>query len=99
MTEETRLTLEDIINKYGLTLWSTTNTAQGKSYQYMDYAGINVIINEWDKSFQFKWGIPNSLFTIECPICSPYDYPNHFDRTYKQFVHAVYVYRCGLNYM
>ena len=25
MSEETRPTLEDIINKYGLTLWSTAN--------------------------------------------------------------------------
>lgn len=96
---EQRLTLEDIINKYGLTLWSTATTAQGKSYQYMDYAGINVIINEWDKSFQLKWMIPESIFTIECPVCSPYDYPNHFDRTYKKFVNTVYIYRCGLNYM
>ena len=62
---EQRPTLEDIINKYGLTLWSTANTAQGKSYQYMDYCGINVIINEWDKSFQLKWMIPESIFTIE----------------------------------
>lgn len=35
----------------------------------------------------------------DCPVCSPYDYPNHFDRTYKKFVSTVYVYRCGLNYM
>ena len=96
---EQRLTLEDIINKYGLTLWSTANTAQGKSYQYMDYDGINVIINEWDKSFQLKWLVPKSIFTIECPTCSPYDYPNHFDRTYKRFQDVVTVYKCGLNYM
>ena len=96
---EQRLTLEDIINKYGLTLWSTANTAQGKSYQYMDYDGINVIINEWDKSFQLKWLVPKSIFTIECPICSPYDYPNHFDRIYKRFQDVLTVYKCGLNYM
>lgn len=96
---EQRPTLEDIINKYGLTLWSTANTAQGKSYQYMDYDGINVIINEWDKSFQLKWLVPKSIFTIECPTCSPYDYPNHFDRTYKRFQDVVTVYKCGLNYM
>lgn len=99
MIEETRLSLEDIINKYGLTLWSTANTAQGKSYQYMDYDGINVIINEWDKSFQLKWLVPKSIFTIECPKSSPYDYPNHFERKYKQFQDVVTIYKCGLNYM
>lgn len=96
---ETRLTLEDIINKYGLTLWSTANTAKGKSYQYLDYDGIGVVINEWDKSFQLKWLIPKSIFTIECPSCSPYDDSNHFERMYKWFQDAVTVYRCGLNYM
>ena len=96
---EQQLTLDDIINKYGLTLWSTATTAQGKSYQYLDFDGINVIINEWDKSFQLKWLVPKSIFTIECPTCSPYDYPNHFDRTYKRFQDVVTVYKCGLNYM
>lgn len=96
--EEKILTLDDIISKYGLTLWATANTAQGKSYQYMDFNGINVIINEWDKSFELKWIIPQSIFTIECPSCSPYDHPNHFDRTYRRFVDAVTVYKCGLNY-
>ena len=96
---EQRLTLEDIINKYKLTLWSTSNTEQGKSYQYMDYDGINVIINEWNKSFQFKWLVPKSIFTIECPLCSPYDYPDHFDKTYKRFQDAVTAYKYGLIYM
>ena len=96
---EKRITLEEIITNYGLTLWSTSTTEKGKSYQYMDYDGINVIINEWDKSFQFKWLVPKSIFTIECPTCSPYDYPNHFDKMYKIFVDTVTVYKCGLNYM
>ena len=39
MTEEKRPTLEEIVAKYSLTLWSTANTAKGKSYQYMDYDG------------------------------------------------------------
>ena len=96
MTDEVKPTLEDIINKYGLTLWSTATTDQGKSYQYMDHDGINVIINEWVKSFQFKWLIPKSIFTIECPTCSPYDNPNHFDKMYKIFVDTITVYKYGL---
>jgi hypothetical protein len=98
MTEEKRPTLDELVTKYGLTLWSTANTAKGKSYQYMDCDGINVIINEWDKSFQLKWLIPKSIFTIECPSCSPYDYPHHFERTYRRFVDVVCTYRCGVNY-
>jgi Zn ribbon nucleic-acid-binding protein len=97
--QNSRIKLQEIIDKYGLTLWSTANTAKGKSYQYMDFDGINVIINDWDKSFQFKWLVPKSIMTIECPTCSPYDYPNHFDRTYKRFQEVVCVYKCGLNYM
>lgn len=93
------MTLVDLEVRYGLTLWSTAYTGNGRSYQYMDYNGINVIINEWDKSFQFKWMVPKSIFTIECPTCSPYDYPEHFDRTYKRFQEVVDVYKCGLNYM
>lgn len=97
--EEPKITLNELVEKYGLTLWSTANTEKGKSYQYMDFDGINVIINEWDKSFQLKWLIPKSIYTIECPLCSPYDYPNHFERTYKRFQEVVCVYKCGLNYM
>lgn len=96
--EENRITQTDIIEKYGLTLWSTANTAKGKSYQYMDFDGINVIINEWDKSFQLKWLIPRSIVTIECPVCSPYDHPGHFDRMYRQFNNVVTTYKCGINY-
>lgn len=99
LNEEKRITLNEIIEKYGLTLWCTANTANGKSYQYMDLDGINIIINEWDKSFQFKWLVPNSIFTIECPVCSPYDYLNHFSQTYNRFKNVVTTYKCGLNYM
>ncbi len=99
MSEEKRITIDEIVEKHGLTLWSTSTTAKGKSYQYMDFDGINVIINEWDKSFQLKWLIPRSIFTIECPVCSPYDYPNHFEKIYKRFIDAVTTFKCGVNYM
>lgn len=99
MKKEKRPTLEEIVAKYGFTLWSTAYKAQGKSYQYRDFDGINVIINEWDKSFQLKWIVPNSIFTIESLTYSPYDYPNHFDRIYKQFQDVVTTYKCGVNYM
>ena len=96
--EEKALTLEEIVSTYGFTLWSSANTAQGKSYQYLDWTGINLIINEWDKSFQLKWSIPQSIFTLECPTCSPYDHPGHFARIYRRFDDCVSIYRNGLNY-
>lgn len=97
--EEKRITLDEIVEKHGLTLWSTTNTTRGKTYQYIDFDGINIIINEWDKSFQLKWNIPESIMMIECPNCSPYDHPVHFERMYKRFKDIISVYECGLNYM
>ena len=57
--------MDELITKYGLILWSTSYTPKGKSHQYMDPFGINVIINEWDKSFELKWSIPKTIFTIE----------------------------------
>ena len=46
MTKEKRPSLEEIVANYGFTLWLTAYSAQGKSYQYMDFDRINVIINE-----------------------------------------------------
>ena len=76
---------EEIVKKFDLTLWSTANTAKGKSFQYMDALGINIIFNEWDKSFELKWLIPKSIFTIECPTCSPYTNIEHFQKIYLKF--------------
>jgi hypothetical protein len=97
--EEKRITLDEIIEQYGLTLWATIKTEKGKTYQYMDFDGINVLINDWDKSFQLKWMVPRSSITLENPNCSPYDHPNHFDKHYKRFRDAVATYKCGLNNM
>ena len=77
--------LEELAKEFDLTLWSTANTVNGKYYQYMDPIGINIIFNEWDQSFELKWLIPKSIFTIECPSCSPYTNKEHFQRTYLKF--------------
>lgn len=57
--------IEELAKEFELALWNTTNTEKGKSYQYIDPIGINIIFNEWDKSFELKWLIPKSIFTIE----------------------------------
>ena len=91
------MTLEELVEKYQLTMWCSCNTAKGKSYTYMDRFGVNVIINDWDKSFQLKWIVPRSIFTIECPECSPYDHPGHFDKMYQKFINVIAVYQNACN--
>ena len=77
--------LDELAAQFEFTLWATMITEQGKAYQYMDPIGINVIFNEWDQSFELKWLIPRSIFTIECPSCTPYTNKEHFQRTYLKF--------------
>lgn len=77
--------IEELAKEFEFTCWSTCNTVNGKSYIYMDPLGINVIFNEWDKSFELKWMIPKSIFTIECPSCSPYTNAEHFRKIYLKF--------------
>jgi hypothetical protein len=73
--------LDELAAQFEFTLWATMNTAQGKA----DPIGINVIFNEWDQSFELKWLIPKSIFTIECPSCSPYTNKEHFKKIYLKF--------------
>lgn len=76
---------EELAKEFELTLWSINSDVSGKSYQYMDSIGINVIFNEWDQSFELKRMIPKSIFTIECPKCSPYTNAEHFRKIYLKF--------------
>lgn len=83
--------LDEIVKEHQLQLWATMNGEKGKSYQYMEMTyGINVIFNEWDESFEIKWLIPKSIFTIECPSCSPYTNREHFDRMYVKFWKTIF---------
>lgn len=83
--------LDELAKEHNLQLWATMNGKEGKSYQYMDMTyGINVIFNEWDKSFELKWLIPKSIFTIECPACSPYTNKEHFTKMYAKFWKTIF---------
>lgn len=88
--------MEELVKEYGFTLWATANTVQGKSYQYMDSQGINIIFNEWDRSFELKWLIPRSIFTIECPSCSPYTNKEHFQKIYNQFWRTIFSFNMNM---
>jgi hypothetical protein len=88
--------LEELTKEFDLTCWSTCTTVNGKSYTYMDPLGINVIFNEWDQSFELKWMIPKSIFTIECPPCSPYTNIEHFRRIYLKFWRMIREWHCHM---
>lgn len=81
----TKEIIEKLATKFNLTQWSVCSNSSGKYYVYMDPIGINVVFNEADNSFEFKWMIPQSIFVIECPSCSPYTNEEHFSRLYLKF--------------
>lgn len=88
--------LNELAKEHNLTLWATSNSDKGKSYIYMSDNGINVIFNEWDQSFEFKWMIPRSIFTIECPTCTPYTNKEHFDKMYNQFWRTIFSFNMNM---
>jgi hypothetical protein len=88
--------IEELAKDFEFTLWSTCNSSNGKSYQYMDKQGINIIFNEWDQSFELKWLIPRSIFTIECPSCSPYTNKEHFTKIYTKFWKTIFSFNTNM---
>jgi hypothetical protein len=82
--------LNELAKEHELTLWATSSSEQGKSYIYLSNRGINVVFNDWDQSFEFKWAVPRSIFTIECPTCSPYTNKEHFNKMYNQFERLIF---------
>lgn len=83
-TEKDRLI--DIANQRGFTLWATLN---GKKLQFMDERGINLFVEIESKSFSLRYLVPRSIFTLNCPECSPFDNDEHFNKIYRKFKHEV----------
>ena len=81
--------IEKWAEKYNLTLWATIRNGDIVTYQYMDRYGINVVVTPSTKTFELKWAIPRSIFTLECPECSPYENNEHFTRIYRKFRNTV----------
>lgn len=88
--------LDLLAEKYHLTLWATIRSGDTVTYQYMDNQGINVLITPSTKGFVLKWNVPSSVFTVECPECSPYDNAEHFDKIYRKFSNTIFKIRRGL---
>lgn len=82
--------LDEFAKEHDLTLWATSNSSHGTSYIYLNKHGINVVFHEWDQSFEFKWNVPRSIFTIECPTCSPYTNKEHFNKMYNKFERLIF---------
>lgn len=74
--------VKEIAEKRGFTLWATIN---GKTLQFMDRFGVNIIVNADTGEFELKRLIPKSIFTMECPSCSPFDNDEHFSKIYRAF--------------
>lgn len=72
----------ELAERRGFTLWATIN---GTTLQFMDRFGINLIVKVETGEFELKRCVPKSIFTIECPPCSPFDNDEHFSKIYRKF--------------
>lgn len=79
--------IKKLAESRGFTLWATIS---GKQLQFMDRFGINLIVTIETGEFELKWGIPKTIFTVECPSCSPFDNVEHFLKIYRQFKRYVF---------
>ena len=79
--------MKALAKKRGLDLWATFGDGR---LQFMDNYGINFIINPQNDSFELSWMIPNTIFTINCPSCSPFSDDNHFHKFYRKFKRVVW---------
>ena len=66
----------------GFDHWATLG---GKELQFMDECGINLFIDPEKKTFRFAYLIPNSIFQLICPDCSPFYNEEHFNKIYRKF--------------
>lgn len=71
-----------IAKRKGFDLWATVE--QGKKLQFMDKYGINLWVNLADNSFEMAFIVPQSIFELHYPNCSPFG-GDHFDTMYQKF--------------
>jgi hypothetical protein len=89
----TKEEVKALAEKRGLTLWVTYGDG---SLQFMDRHGINVTVKPETASFEMGWMVPKSIFTINCPSCSPFDNDEHFHKIYRKFKRTVWTCRDAL---
>ena len=86
----TKEEVKALAEKRGLTLWATYGDGR---LQFMDRYGINITVMPETASFEMGWMVPKSIFTINCPACSPFDNDEHFHKMYKKFKRTVWTCR------
>ena len=90
MTEDE---VKALAEKRGFVLWATYRDGR---LQFMDRFGINITVQPETASFELGWIIPKSIFTIDCPSCSPFDNDEHFNKIYRKFKRNVWICRDAL---
>lgn len=86
----TREEAKELIEYYDFTIWAIINNEE---FQCMDEQGINININ-WDtKDFRFRYTVPKTIFTVECPKCSPFTNREHFDKMYQKFREVIFQFK------
>lgn len=89
----TKEEVKALAEKRGLQLWATYGDGR---LHFMDRHGINIMVTPDTASFELAWMVPKSIFTINCPSCSPFDNDEHFNKIYRKFKLTVWKCRDAL---
>lgn len=86
--------LDFMENNHNFTLWSTNYNGDTKEYQFLSRdvekeRVINCIVNLEEKTFQFKFLIPYTVFTLNSGKFSPITDKTHFHKNYRRFMKQV----------
>lgn len=76
---------DTLYEKYEFSELAVIRNGESRIHQFMDKQGINLFVNFDTGEFYMKWLIPNTIFKIECPKCSPISNVEHFEKMYKKF--------------
>lgn len=76
---------DTLYERYGFSVWAIIRQGESRIHQFMDKQGINLFVNFDTGEFYMKWLIPHTVFTIECPNCSPISNVVHFEKMYEKF--------------
>lgn len=78
----TKIQAEDLLEKRGFQIWAVHNM---REFQAMDRWGINIFVDWEEDSFRLAWSIPKTIFTLNCPECSPFSSQTQFEKIYFGF--------------
>lgn len=78
--------VQSIAEQRGFTLSAIVNVGnkQNTRFIFIDKDSITLIVDR-NNNFKFSYLIPHSIFSLECPECSPFTNNKHFGALYKKF--------------